>query len=304
MHREGGARAASRGRLKLQAKLDIRDVIDRTQRLITLPEVYFLVRDALDNPAANHQDLAAAIGRDPALASRLLKIANSAWFGYAGRVSTLQRAAMLVGTQRLYDLVLAASVVAAFSGIEPGRLDIRSFWVNSAFSAAAGRLLARESHVLDVERIFVAGLLRDIGHLLLYQAVPGLTMAARDEAEASKLPLAVVERRLLGCDFTEVGGELLQAWQVPVSLHQAVRCQLQPGQAEVAPFDSALLNMAGVLTEAFARQVKPESLYTAVADLSWTLTGITPEQLTGVYYQACGEAELVTELLFAPLRMG
>jgi HD-like signal output (HDOD) protein len=283
---------------------DLRARIARETRLITLPEVYFRVSELLRERSTTAHDLAAAISADPALTARLLKIANSAWYGQSGRVATVQRAVMLVGTRRIYDLVLATAIATAFAGREFGELDVRTFWNHSCYSAAAGRMLAGLCNVLDVERLFVAGLLRDIGHMVLYQAEPELALKARKRAAAGHGALAEAERRLLGIDFAAAGGDLLDAWRVPAALQRAVRHQLAPQQAEDALLEACLMNLVGMLTDAYAAGTGIEAGLDRVANITWQVTRVSPGRLAEVHRQAAGEAAAVHELLFGDLRTG
>jgi HD-like signal output (HDOD) protein len=283
---------------------DVRAKIAQSTRLITLPEVYFRVSELLRERSTTSHDLAAAISLDPALTARLLKVANSAWYGQAGRVGTVQRAVMLVGTRQIYDLVLATAIATAFAGREFGDLDVRKFWLNSSYSAAAARLLATACNVLDVERIFVEGLLRDIGHMVLYQAEPELSLKARKRAEAGGGTLAEAEQRLLGIDFAEVGGELLRAWRVPDSLQRAVRFQLAPQQAGDALLEACIMNLIGVMTDAHAAGLRVDAGLDRVANITWQVTRVSPGKLAEVHRQAAGEAVTVHELLFGDLKAG
>lgn len=283
---------------------DVRAKIAQSTRLITLPEVYFRVSELLRERSTTSHDLAAAISLDPALTARLLKVANSAWYGQAGRVGTVQRAVMLVGTRQIYDLVLATAIATAFAGREFGDLDVRKFWLNSSYSAAAARQLATVCNVLDVERIFVEGLLRDIGHMVLYQAEPELSLKARKRAESGEGTLAEAEQRLLGIDFAEVGGELLREWRVPDSLQRAVRFQLAPQQAGDALLEACIMNLIGVMTDAYATGLRIDAGLDRVANITWQVTRVSPGKLAEVHRQAAGEAVTVHELLFGDLKAG
>ncbi|MCU0936439.1 MAG: HDOD domain-containing protein [Gammaproteobacteria bacterium] len=175
----------------------VEQLVDSVSRLVSLPEVYLRVREIVENPRARMADLAGAIVRDPALTARLLRIANSAVFGHSGRVETVTRAVTLLGSRPLLDLVLATSVTRAFAGVSPARMDVQTFWRRSVYCGVVARNLATRCNVLDVERLFVEGLLRDVGHLVLFDRLPEQADAALKRAAETGRPVAEVERATL-----------------------------------------------------------------------------------------------------------
>ena len=143
-----------------------------TNALITLPAVYLRARAALQDPNASLAEAADVIACDPAMTARLLRIANSAFFGFAAPVQTVARAVNLLGTEQVHDLLLATSVSSVFAGVSRELVDMEVFWRRGVLCGVAARLLAARCNVLDSERLFVEGLLHDIGHLVLYRQLP------------------------------------------------------------------------------------------------------------------------------------
>ena len=189
--------------------------ISQKARLISLPDVYFRLKAVLDDPNSNLADVAEVVGNDPAMTAKLLRIVNSAYFGLGTEIDTVTRAVGLLGTQEVHDLVLAASVAQSFEGMSNEIMDMHKFWRRSVVCAITGRELASLCNVLDSERVFVAGLLCDIGHLFIYQLAPQKAQQALELAEVQGAPLYKAERALLGIDFARVGADLMRQWQLP-----------------------------------------------------------------------------------------
>ncbi|MCU0936226.1 MAG: HDOD domain-containing protein [Gammaproteobacteria bacterium] len=275
----------------------VEQLVDSVSRLVSLPEVYLRVREIVENPRARMADLAGVIVRDPALTARLLRIANSAVFGHSGRVETVTRAVTLLGSRPLLDLVLATSVTRAFAGVSPTRMDVQTFWRRSVYCGVVARNLATRCNVLDVERLFVEGLLRDVGHLVLFDRIPEQADAALKRAAETGRPLAEVERETLGFDYAEVGAALLRRWKLPDGLCAAVRFHVRPEEASASPFETALVHIAAVLTDAFAEGQTGVEATARVAPVAWRGSGVDPETATEAAEAAAREVSGVVELV-------
>jgi HD-like signal output (HDOD) protein len=238
------------------------ELVEQVTTLVSLPDVYIRVQQLLQDSGASLADIGRIIGNDPALTARLLKIANSPFFGMTAKIHTISRALTVLGTRQLHDLLLASSVADAFSEAPP-QLDMDRFWTRSVRCAVTARLLAFESNVLDGERLFVAGLLHDIGHLAMYRLLPEPSAEAAACAEAQGRPLEEVERELFfGFDYAEVGGTLLRRWRIPLVLQECVWHQNQPQQAQKFSFESSLVHCAKVISAAYGNnELSGETLH-------------------------------------------
>jgi len=150
------------------------DIVKDINRLVSLPEVCHRLHELLEDPRKNSTDIARLIAQDADLTARLLKIANSSLYGYGGRINSLERAISLIGTSELLVLVLATSSVMTFPKIPGEFFNMASFWRHSVYSGVVARLLAQRCHVLHPERLFIAGLLHDIGLFALCVSHAGL----------------------------------------------------------------------------------------------------------------------------------
>ena len=159
-------------------------------KLISLPDIYLRLRSVLDDPDFSMSEVADVISRDPGMTARLLRLVNSAYFGLAAKIETVTRATSLLGTQQVHDLVLATSVADTFEGMSSEVMDMQRFWRRSIHCGILSRQLANKCNVLDSERLFVAGLLRDIGHLVMYQTIPLQSQQAMEQSARTARPAA------------------------------------------------------------------------------------------------------------------
>lgn len=223
------------------------EIVARVDTLATLPVVYFKVKAVLDDPRSSIEELAAALSCDPAMTARVLRVVNSSFFTTSRRIDTVTRALVLLGMQRVHDIVLAWAIKSAIAGVQPDILSMDDFWRGSVLRAVAARHLSKRSGFLDSERLFVEGLLSDIGHLIMYCYAPDLAAQAAQAHQSSRRPLHLVEREILGCDYAHLGASLVRAWNLPECFVEPIACQLSPSTAKDQPNESAMLHVCGLV---------------------------------------------------------
>ncbi len=264
--------------------------VTASAKLISLPGVYLRLKTLLAEPDYSMADVALVIGQDPALTARLLRLVNSPYFGLTAKIETVFRAVSMLGTQQVHDLALATSVAYSFAGMSIETMDMSRFWRRSVFCGLVSRRLAKECHVLDSERLFVAGLLRDIGHLIMYQTVPEPCQQAILVAEQRDQPLFLIERELIGIDYARVGGVLIRQWQLPGSLREATEFHVEPLRALEFPLETCLVHISGLLVAAAESGQEFGSGALQPHAESWNITRLSLPQCLSV--QAEAEAEV------------
>jgi len=225
------------------------ELVQSCTTVFTLPEIYFRVRDVVDNPDSTMDDLANVLKLDPAISAKLLRIVNSPLYGFPRQIDTISRAVNIVGMKAINDLVTATTVGRTFSGMPIQLMEVSTFWRKSVLCALLAGKISKSCGLEDSERFFIAGLMRDIGHLVLYQTVPQRAQSALIEAGYLGASLAEVEQSNIGCDFAEVGAELIRSWGMPLQIEQAVRCQLSPNDAGEFIIHASIVHLAGVVAD-------------------------------------------------------
>lgn len=225
------------------------ELVQSCTSVFTLPALHSHAQDVVDNPNSSMEELANILKLDPAISARLLRIANSPSYGEAKQVDAIPRAVNLIGVQSVRDLVAATTIGQTFPGMPSQFMDATRFWRKSLFCALVAEGVATSCGVENSDRCFVEGLLRDIGHFVLYQTVPQRAQSSLIEAGYLEASLAEVEQSNIGCDFAEVGAELIRSWEMPVRLEQAIRCQLSPKDAGEFAFHASIVHLAGVVAD-------------------------------------------------------
>jgi len=275
------------------------DSVIAEAELLTLPAVYLHLKTVLDDPEYAVSDIEEVLSSDPAIATRLLRQANSPYFGVAKKIETITRAVGILGSQQVHDLVLATSVAQTFSGISIEVMDMHAYWTRSVYCAVAARLLARNCNVLDSERLFVAGLLRDIGHLVMYQSIPDESTECLLHAQIERRLLFEVERDVVGFDYARLGGTLLNQWGLPMSMWEPVMLQNTPEQSTDFVLETSIVHLAGVLSDvAQTSENDFDSFMSQVNSFVWDITGLTPEQCMGIQEEVEGQLDDVMFLIF------
>lgn len=219
------------------------ELVQEVGALFTLPEAAVRLNDLMEDPRATLQDMAEVVGVDAGLASAVLRMANSAYYGLPGRVASIPMAINLLGQRALRSLVLSVCVTQAFKGLPAGLVDMQAFWENSTVCGAIARILARRCHLDHADDLFLAGLLHATGRLVFYARRPvHYREILRDGMTAAELTAA--ERQMFGFDHAELGAALLAAWRLPPLLVTAVAYQLRPMQAPAFATEAAALHVA------------------------------------------------------------
>jgi HD-like signal output (HDOD) protein len=262
------------------------ELVQACAAVSTLPEVYCRVRDVVEDPNATTEDRVKALQLDPGIAVRLLRMANSLTEGPSREIDTVTRAVQLLGTQGINHVVATTTVGQTFAGIPVHLMDLSKFWRKSLLCALLARTLAKSCGVDDQEQSYLAGLLRDIGHCVLYQTVPQRAQSALIEAGYLEASLAEVEQSNIGCDFAEVGAELIRSWGLPVQIEQAVRCQLSPKDAGEFILQASIVHIAGAVVdyEELDSSRRPASV--AFSPQAITATRFVPASLPALLTEA------------------
>jgi len=285
--------------MTMQQAVDRADELLSDAALVTLPEVYARLKAVLEDPDFSMADVVEVVSNDPAITARLLRLANSGYFGLATKIDNVARAVSLLGTQEVHDLVLATSVLQSFSGMENEVMDMQRFWRKSVVCAVAAKELAVRCNVLDSDRVFVAGLLSDIGHLFLYQKVPQLALQAQQLYAERGIPLYQAERSLIGADYAEVGAKAMRLWELPETILGPTEYHVEPSIGGDAAYVASIVHIAAVVADAFDREAELVPLLGRVSAFVWQTTGLTEEDVLALQDHLTEQLSLVMGLLRA-----
>lgn len=254
-------------------------------KVASLPTIFVKLDEAINSPRSTNKDLARIISEDTAMAARLLRIANSAMYNFPANIDTVSHAITVIGINQLRDLVLACSVIRMFDNLPKTLVSMESFWRHSIGCGIAARVLAGLRREANVERYFVTGLLHDIGRLIMFTELLNEYPVVFAERENSSELLFKVEQKLLDFDHAKLGGLLLQAWQLPERLAEAVACHHAPSKAKKFPIEAAVIHVADVIANALRLGSSGEKYVPPVNEQAWETTALPSTAIAAVVEQ-------------------
>lgn len=259
-------------------------------RIGELPPLAPSIRELLallESETVDYVVLERLVSREPVLAGRVLRLANSSFFGFAGRIASLREACMVLGSQTLRQLVLAAVAMQQLA-VDPALLDVRALWSHALATGAIARVLAQELGN-DAEAAFTAGLLHDLGKLVLAAWFQAEYREALAQQTASGGLLLDAERAVLGRDHGQFGEKLARKWRFPETLAQALGHHHDPAGDRLGD----LVHLADVLAHALEYGWRQESRVPPLQAGAWERLGLGWERLATLLPaldRAAGEA--------------
>jgi putative nucleotidyltransferase with HDIG domain len=251
-------------------------LIKDIDQLISLPEVCLTLNSLVSNPASSMQRIADVISRDPALTAKLLRIANSPVYALPRQVDTITRAVSVLGMRQIRDLTLAACAAGTFRHVGRTIISVEKFWRHSVYCALAAAVLARENRRTQGESLFVAGLLHDVGRLVIGHAFPdtarNMMLIASERSE--RFGLMKLEKELLGFDHSDVGARLLTHWQLPDSIVECVQYHHRPSEAPHHFIEAAFIHLANAIAHLISCNSTSLDDAPPIKPVTWDLTGL------------------------------
>ncbi len=262
----------------------LQKILQSIDRMRPMPTSVSRVLNAISNERSNAGELSELLGLDQALAANVLQAANSAYLGYGPSCSNLTDAVMRLGFDRIKTVVLGVAASGTLSGGLPGyRLGAGELWNHSVSTAISSQWFARIFSYPDPEDAYVAGLLHDMGKLMLDQFALADYDRLFDLVQNYGLTFFQVEQKLFGIDHAQVGGMMARKWNFPHPLIDAIQCHHSPHRSETKEL-SAIINIANALApldEASLkrlgkREIHPKSL---------TILNISPKELEKLHQE-------------------
>jgi putative nucleotidyltransferase with HDIG domain len=227
----------------------IKKVTESIISLPTLPTVVTKMIELVDNPKTSAASLARLISTDQALTAKILKLANSAYYGFPREISTVNMAIVVLGFNTVKDMGLSLSVFEVFKDADTGaHFDVSKFWEHSIACGAASRMLARRLKYRFVGEAFVAGLLHDIGKVILNQYVHKEFVEIIAIAATGETTIEIAENSIIGTGHPQVGSWLAEKWNLPKIIVESIAFHHDPWEAKTEPLLVAIVSVANYLS--------------------------------------------------------
>ncbi|MFH1138060.1 MAG: HDOD domain-containing protein [Pseudomonadota bacterium] len=257
-------------------KTEARKQVRRIKNLPTLPGIVQKISRMVENPETSSADVGRLISQDQVLSAKVLKMANSAFFGMSRQISSITQALIILGFDVVKGLVLSASV---FEMMKKGMVGL---WEHSIGCAAAAGVVAERLGRSDKEEVLVAGLLHDLGKLVLTLQLPEDSARVVALAREKKISFYEAERQLLDFTHGDVGLWLAEHWNLPDNLSEPMRFHHQPERARMAPEQTAIVHLANIIIRARGIGFSGDRYVPALSAQAWKLLGLKASDFGGI----------------------
>ena len=265
------------------------DVVRTLDDLPSLPAVVMELLNSIDQDDVDISVLAKKVSHDQALTAKTLRLANSSLYGLQVKVTTIQQAITYLGFQTTRNLITAAAVTGCFAeGHCPG-FDHKAFWRHSIATAACAKVLARQMR-FNQDYAFTAGLLHDIGRLVLVSCFPDQYAEAIAYRNDNDVLMLDAEHAVLGIDHVDAGLALAEHWNFSDTMRLAIGGHHDP-EAPGAGFLAAIIHVADAIVHALDLAQVQDDLVPPLSTVAWTALGLDEE----IYLQLFRETELQFE---------
>ncbi|MBN2482739.1 MAG: HDOD domain-containing protein [Candidatus Omnitrophica bacterium] len=227
---------------------ELPEFISQIEDLPTLPGMYALFREKIYDPKTSANDIARIISSDQAIASKILRIANSAFYGFMRRIDNIPHAIVIIGFNGIHHIVLNTAVLDMFKGNpQIPEFDMAKIWEHSLATATISKIIARRIGYGTGEEMFTAGLLHDIGKVIIYKYLPNEFKKIIRVVKEKNILIKEAETQVLGVDHTQFGSALLKQWNFPESLILTTTYHHEPVLAQDKRKAANIVHLADII---------------------------------------------------------
>ncbi|MBN2036313.1 MAG: HDOD domain-containing protein [Chitinispirillaceae bacterium] len=255
----------------MEKQKNIKETIDNISNLPSHPIVIDRITKLLANPRTSAEEIGRAITVDQALAAKVLKLVNSAFYGFPGRISTLSHAIVILGFSTIKNIVLTASILDTFGskGKATEGFNLEQFWHHSIACGAAAQSIARTTGSSEKEECFIAGLIHDIGKIILCHYLPQDFERVIAMTQLKECLFYESEKTLFDISHDEIGGLLAKRWNLPKTLENAVRYHHKPSPTHEHYMMSVIVHTADIFVRALDYGNGGDSKIPVISELAW-----------------------------------
>ena len=266
--------------------INYRDVANEAFQLISPSRAHRNIQLLLDDTQTGIDEIAKIIECDPVIAGQILRFANNRGSTDSAQVDTVLEAVETIGVEGIRKIMLAIAAKDTFDGIPEDLVEVQDFWHHSVCCGLAAQVLAERFKQLDADRLFVAGLLHDLGQLAIYHQLPDLAREVLAKAGEPEGYRYRAEKEVIGFTHCQVGAEMLRSWRLPANIWEPVEFHHEPMLASRYPLETAILHIATNVANAVEPSWKTRSdLQQAIRAIDsgvWRVTGLSEGDLEAI----------------------
>lgn len=243
------------------------------KNLPTLPSIIGKLTKMAEDPDTTTEKMGKVISMDHILSVKLLKLVNSAFYGFPQRISSLSSAIILLGFNVIKSLIISASI---FEVMEKNDVEL---WEHSLGCAVVCNVIAQRLKLSEPEEVSTAGLIHDIGKVAIKLELAEEYQEIVQLVKEKRLHIRNAEYEVLGFDHAEAGGWLAKRWNLPVKLVEPVACHHYPESATTDPMTCAIVHFGDIVIRALGYGHGDDLWVPVLNKKAWSLLGLTPEDM-------------------------
>ena len=264
---------------------DLNTVVNDSTKLFSLPTIFHKINQVVNDPETTFQDVAEVISQDVSLTARLLKIANSSFFGFTEKIDTITHAVAVIGSDQLKDLALGTYVIDAFKGMNQSSISMESFWKHSIATGIACRIIAVYKRMENPERLYIAGMLHEVGRLIIFANFENEVEKILEVYGMQERLLCNIEKEQFGWSHAYLGAEFLKAWNLSESQIEAVKFHLTPLEAKIYLNETAIIHIGSIIAKTLGLGNSGENFIPKIEPKAWDTLGLPMDILPNIFQQ-------------------
>ena len=272
--------------------VDIRRRMGTLRNVPTLPDVFGKIIPLMESPSAGAQDISNIISSDQALSAKILRVVNSAFYGFPGRISNISHALIILGFDVVKGLILSTAV---FDMMKTGGLH--GLWKHSLGCAAAARVIARKTNSPNPDEISTSALLHDIGKVVIRIELPDESALIDQLVAEKEISTYDAEQEILGFNHADVGGWLCHEWHLPARLAEPITHHHNPHLSKSALVPTATVNFADSLTRGIGFGSGGDDLVPQIDSQAWAALDIGDSLLEEIIKETYDKLEVADDYL-------
>jgi HD-like signal output (HDOD) protein len=276
----------------VQVQDRVRKLVERVQGLPTLPSMLNNINQMILNPRTSAKEVAQVISSDPALTSKVLRVVNSSFYGFPNRITTVTHAIVILGFNTVKSIVLSSTIFDVFRRtVKPGDFDRTEFWKHSIGCGAAAKVVGRRLNYPMLEELFIAGLLHDVGKIVMDQFLPDKFLEVLALVRQKDILISEAEVQVLGATHADVGAWLFEKWNLSKGLIETTRCHHNPALASDNPKFSEIIHLSDILVRAIRFGNGGDNKIPALSEAAWKSLGLEDAEMDDLLAQTGAEIE-------------
>ncbi len=264
-------------------KITLVKLLEKIKEMPPLPQSVTQILEISKSTKSSAQDLAKVFERDPALAANILKIANSSSYGFTRKISTMTHAIVCLGLDTVKSIALTSSTQEMLNNEIPAYdLEKGMLLQHSITCATCARIIAQRIGYKDCEEAYTAGLLLDIGKVILSRFAEDQFNQIIEKTKDNKTPFNIAEQEVLGFDHPRIGGRIIKKWNLPPILIEAVQYHHQPEKAEINKTLTYIGHFADVISDMLGIGLGSDGLMYVFEENTLDVLGLSKEDMESI----------------------